>query len=581
MSTTMRLMRRPISLKVYSIALGLLVLMVLVSALSAHNLKILNNEVAALSRYYIPLDQQSASVETLIRQQLVHVERLMLLQQLRPDDKASIEHESDMFDQRGINADQVVDASLRLVDEALASPEVGVDRVAMTVLKNVLPEIQTSRQRLHASFREFLIEAEEGNPRSLKLVRDALERERDRVNARLERVIVTLQEITQESARRATAEELRAIRLNWGITAIAGVLGFVFAAAITRNLVQPVRRLLRGTEAVEAGDLSIQVETSSADEIAALTESFNTMVTGLREKERIRETFGQYVDPRIVSGLLENRIAPAGGEKKRMTVFFSDIAGFTALGEQLTPDGVVRFLNSYFSLMSEPIRENQGILDKFIGDAIMAYWGPPFSGDEDHAALACFAALEQIARLERFRAMLPDIMGLRKGLPEVGIRIGIATGDVTIGNIGSDSAKGFTVIGDTVNLAARLEGVNKEYGTTILISEGARRLAADAIEAREIDSIQVVGKTEPVRVFELLGRGGEIDASLRELKTRFEEGLAHYRDGAWDAAETSFGACLRVRPDDGPAKVFAARVKHLRDHPDAHRADGVWILTKK
>jgi len=581
MSNILGKMRRPISLKVYSITLVLLVLMVVVSALSAHNLTSLNNEVAALARFYIPLDQQVASVETLMRQQIVHVERILLLHQLRPGDKTSIEHESTLFDQRGVNADQVIDSSLRLTEEALATPGAGVDRVAMTVLKNVLPDIQTARQQLHATFREFLVEAEEGNPRSLKIVRGALERERDRINSRLETVIVKLQEVTQNSAQRAASEELRAIQLNWSITAIAGILGLLFAAAITRNLVQPVRRLLRGTKAVEEGDLSIRIEASSADEIAALTESFNTMVSGLREKERIRETFGQYVDPRIVSGLLENRLASSGGEKKRMTVFFSDIVGFTGLGEQLTPEGVVRFLNRYFTLMSEPIREQNGILDKFIGDAIMAYWGPPFTGEGDHAALACFAALEQMVRLEHFRAMLPDITGLRRGLPEVGVRMGIATGDVTIGNIGSELTKGFTVIGDTVNLAARLEGANKAYGTNILLNEETRRMAGESIVAREIDSIRVVGKTEPVRVFELLGRAGETDPARSDLAARFEEALAQYRAGAWDAAETGFGACLRLRPDDGPSTVFVERVRYLRAHPEERSPDGAWNLTTK
>ncbi len=574
-------MRRPISLKVYSIALGLLVLMVVVTGLSARNLKILNNEVAALSGYYVPLDQQIGSVETLVRQQVVHFERILLLMQARDRDRAALEQEQRLFDQRGVNADQVIDSSLRLVEQALASADVSVDRVAFSVLKNELPGIQTARQHFHATFRQFLIEAEEGNPRSLKVVREAMVREKDAINTRMEKVILALQKVTQDAANNARTEEEKAIRLNWVITLIAGVLGLIFAAVITRNLVQPVRRLLSGTRAVEEGDLSIRIQASSADEIAALTESFNNMVAGLREKERIKDTFGKYVDPRIVKGLLENRLSSTGGEKRVMTVFFSDLVGFTALGEQLTPDGVVRFLNQYFTLMSEPIREYGGILDKFIGDAIMAYWGPPFTDEREHAALACFSALEQMARLEQFRRMLPDIMGLRKGLPAVNIRMGIATGDVTVGTIGSESAKGFTVIGDTVNLASRLEGANKEYGTTILINEDTQRLAADAVEARELDSIRVVGKSEPVRVFELLGRKGQLDPAVLELKTRFEQGLGFYRGGAWDEAEKCFNDCLKLKPDDAPARLLISRVERLRDDPSARQADGVWSLTKK
>jgi len=571
------LARRPISLKVYSIALSLLVLMVIVTALSARNLASLNNEVSALARYYIPLDQQVGSVETLVRQQTVHVERILLLLQAGRPDKAAIEAERKLFDQRGINADQVVDSSLRLIDEAMAAPDSGVDRVALALLKQELPDIQTARQNFHGTFAQFLAEAEAGNPRSLKVVRDALVREKDGVNRQLEKVILALATTTQAAADRARAEEQRAIRLNWAITAIAAVLGLALAALITRNLVGPVRRLLTGTQAVEKGDLSIEVLADSADEIAALTHSFNNMVAGLREKERIKDTFGKYVDPRIVTGLLENRLAATGGEKKVMTVFFSDLVGFTQMCESLTPDGVVRFLNHYFTVMSEPIRERNGILDKFIGDAIMAYWGPPFTGEAEHAALACLSALEQKARMRAFRAALPDILGFRKNLPHVDVRIGLATGELTVGNIGSERAKGFTVIGDTVNLASRLEGANKEYGTGILVNHDTWQMAKDAVEAREIDSVRVVGKTEPVRVYEVLGRKGELDPAAAALKENYEEGLKHYRGRDWERAEAAF----KRDPDDAPSRVMLARIALWRQDPRSYPPDGVWDLTKK
>jgi len=566
--------RRPISLKVYSITLSLLVLMVLVTALSARNLRVLNNEVAALSTYYIPLDQQAGSVETLVRQQIVHVERILLLLQAAKPDRAAIEEEKKLFDQRGINADQVIDSSDKLIDQALADGEITVDRVALTLLRQQLPDIQAARQDLHATFGQFLTEATEGNPRSVRVVHQALSKQKEDINRRLEKVILTLERTTQQAADRAQAEEGRAIRLNWGITAIATLLGLVLAAVVTRKLVEPVRRLLTGTRAVEGGDLSVQVLANSADEIATLTQSFNNMVAGLREKERIKDTFGKYVDPRIVQGLLENRLDASGGQKKHMSVFFSDLVGFTSLCEHLTPDGVVRLLNRYFSLMSEPIRVQQGILDKFIGDAIMAYWGPPFTGETEHAALACLTALEQRGRLEQFRAMLPDLMGLRKGLPHISVRVGIATGDVTVGNIGSEQARGFTVIGDTVNLASRLEGANKEYGTGILISEETRRLAGEAIEAREIDSVRVVGKSEPVRIYELLGRKGEADAALI---SGYEAALSAYRKADWDTAEAGF----RRLNGDAPAQVMLARIAHWRANSAARPADGVWDLTKK
>ena len=574
-------MQRPISLKVYSIAASLLVLMIIVTGLSGRNLKSLNNEVMALSGYYIPLDQQVGSVETLIRQQGVHLERILLLQRLGGQDKAELEQEQKLFDDRGVNADQVIDSSIRLLDQGLASDKVEVDRAAFDFLRKALPEIQTARQNFHGTFRKFLVEAEEGNARSVQIVRDVVLKEKDSINAQIEKVILAIQKVTQDSANKAQAEEEKAIRHNWGITFIAGVLGLIFAAFITRSLVQPVRRLLSGTQAVEQGDLNIQIHASSTDEIAALTESFNTMVVGLREKERIKSTFSQYMDPRIVKELLDNRLTALGGERRVMTAFFSDIEGFTHICEQMTPDGVVRFLNQYFTLMSGPIKDNHGILDKFIGDGIMAYWGPPFTDEKEHARLACFAALEQLAQLETFNRTLPDLMGLRKGLPSVNIRMGIATGDVTVGSIGSEASKGYTVMGDTVNVASRLEGANKEYGSHILISEDTWNMAQDAVEVRELDYIRVVGKSEPVRVFELLGRKGQLDATMQELQGRFAQGLQHYRQSDWAQAETAFEACLTLKPDDAPSKALLSRLRHFRDHATNHDADGVWNLTKK
>ena len=179
-----------------------------------------------------PLDQQMGSVETLVRQQTVHVERILLLLQAARPDKAAIEEETKLFDQRGINADQVVDSSLRLIEEAMAAPDSGVDRVALALFKQRLPDIQTARQNFHGTFRQFLAEAEEAT-RSLKLVRDSLVREKDAVNRQLEKVITALGDTTQAAADRARAEEQRAIRLNWAITAIAAVLGLLLAALIT------------------------------------------------------------------------------------------------------------------------------------------------------------------------------------------------------------------------------------------------------------------------------------------------------------------------------------------------------------
>jgi len=469
---------------------------------------------------------------------------------------------------------------LRQVSRAFGAV-VALDRVTLAKLGEQLPAIQSARQQFHRTFRLFQIEAEEGTPRSQSLVREALLREKDTVDVEIGKTIDILNKLTAETAAAAKAEEARATTLNWIITAIATVLGLIFAAFVTRSLVDPVKRLLGGTRAVEAGDLEVEIQVRTHDELATLAHSFNHMVVGLREKERIRETFGRYVDPRIVRGLLEDRLRADGGERQVMTVFFSDLAGFTRMCEGLTPDAAVRFLNRYFSMMSEVVRSREGIVDKYIGDSVMAFWGPPFSDPADHARLCCVAALEQLRRMDEFRAGLPELFGVRYGLPEVRVRMGIASGEVTVGNIGSEISRGYTVIGDTVNLASRLEQANKFYGTQILVSAPTRELAGNALAFREIDSLRVAGKLEPVAVFELLGASAELDDATRHKVEAYESGLACYRSQDWDGAEAALRRCLEAAPDDGPAAIMLERIAGFRQEPPPAGWGGVWVAPGK
>ena len=198
-------------------------------------------------------------------------------------------------------------------------------------------------------------------------------------------------------------------------------------------------------------------------------------------------------------------------------MFFSDIAGFTSISEELTAMATVNLLNHYFAAVTESIRTNNGIVDKFIGDAVMAFWCSPFSPGDSHAAAACRSALAQQVAIGRLNPDLPNILGLRRTAPTLAVRMGIATGEVVLGTIGSTVSKSFTVIGDTVNLASRLEGVNKVFGTRIIVAESTLKLARSEVEARELDLITVVGKTEPVRIYELICLAGQLGPAESEL----------------------------------------------------------------
>ena len=389
--------------------------------------------------------------------------------------------------------------------------------------------------------------------------------------------------LAMNSLRETRANIFSIIWTNALLFLSASILGLFVFLLITGRLQSAFRRLASAFHETADGKYSDPLPVTSGDEIGELTSSFNTMVDQLRSKEKLREAFGQFLDPRIVA----NVVNPATGElrqtaeRRTVTIFFSDIAGFSGIGEQLTADTVVRLLNRYFTAATEVIRRNHGIVDKFIGDAVMAFWASPFSEGETHARDACLACLEMRAAFTAIANDISNITGLRRNLPKFHVRVALATGEALIGTVGSDTTKSFTVIGDTVNIASRLEGVNKIYGTDLIINEDCFHLAEQDVEAREIDLLTVYGKTEPVRIYELLGKTGELDSSTSQLRDTFATALQKYREQKWTEAEKEFRNCLAIRKNDGPSLEFLTRIATFVRTPPPQNWNGVWQTASK
>ena len=390
-------------------------------------------------------------------------------------------------------------------------------------------------------------------------------------------------QLAMNSLRETRANIFSIIWTNALLFLSASILGLFVFLLITGRLQSAFRRLASAFHETADGKYSDPLPVTSGDEIGELTSSFNTMVDQLRSKEKLREAFGQFLDPRIVA----NVVNPATGElrqtaeRRTVTIFFSDIAGFSGIGEQLTADTVVRLLNRYFTAATEVIRRNHGIVDKFIGDAVMAFWASPFSEGETHARDACLACLEMRAAFTAIANDISNITGLRRNLPKFHVRVALATGEALIGTVGSDTTKSFTVIGDTVNIASRLEGVNKIYGTDLIINEDCFHLAEQDVEAREIDLLTVYGKTEPVRIYELLGKTGELDSSTSQLRDTFATALQKYREQKWTEAEKEFRNCLAIRKNDGPSLEFLTRIATFVRTPPPQNWNGVWQTASK
>ncbi len=295
-----------------------------------------------------------------------------------------------------------------------------------------------------------------------------------------------------------------------------------------------------------------------------------------REKRKIRKTFSQYLSPGVI-GLIEKdpqKYIRPGGEVKDLTVMFSDIRDFTTLSEGLTPDDLVRLLNQYLSVMTDILFRNLGTLDKYIGDAIMAFWGSPYP-QKDHAYRACRCALEMIAGLEDLNRKWAE-----QRRRQIAIGIGLNTGPVNVGNMGSDKRLAWTVMGDNVNLASRLEGMTKQYRSRVIISESTYNQVASQFVAREVDRIRVKGKKQPVVIYELLAPISERQA-YSALLTQFNAALDVYRSRNWREAAGKFGELLAVYPDDGPIQVLLQRcLEFMEEAPDPDW-DGVYVMKSK
>lgn len=322
------------------------------------------------------------------------------------------------------------------------------------------------------------------------------------------------------------------------------VVGLLFSIFFSQRIARPLRLLQKGTEGIIDDNFDFEIKHTSRDEVGQLSKAFNHMLKGLREKKYIQETFGKYVHPSIVADILSNpeKIQP-GGKRNYQTVLFCDVANFTSFSETMAPEDLIKLLNEYLGAMTDEISNQNGILDKYIGDAIMAFWGPPFTPG-NHSLLACQAALNMQSILEKLRPQW-----ISKGLPEIRMRVGIATGHMIVGNIGSEKNLEYTCIGDTVNYSSRLEGINKVYGTDIIIDIFTKKNVEHDLLLRELDTIQVKGRAQGSQIFEVLAEKKNASESKIRLKTEYEIALEAYRKGDFILAEKRFGSLYQTEND--------------------------------
>jgi len=294
------------------------------------------------------------------------------------------------------------------------------------------------------------------------------------------------------------------------------------------------------------------------------------------QKKFIKGAFSRYIAPDVIDQIMLNpESLELGGENRRITIFFSDVAGFSTISEKLSPPELVALLNEYLSEMTDIIISHGGTIDKYEGDAIMAFYGAP-QPYIDHELRACKAAIDMKKRLREMQEKWRSV-----GQHELFVRMGMNTGLAVVGNMGSKMRMDYTAMGDSVNLASRLEGANKWYGTTAMISENTYTNVKDHVDVRKLDTIRVIGKTEPIVIYELFGIKGTLPQKVYDVIELYNKGLEMFGEHQWKKALKFFTDALEILPDDGPSKTYVGRCEDYMKKPPSKNWDGVYSLKSK
>jgi adenylate cyclase len=382
--------------------------------------------------------------------------------------------------------------------------------------------------------------------------------------------------------RTAGVELVRTNRNKVLVSAVLiGLLSIFLAIYISGIVVQKIKRIIRSAEEVGRGNLAVVFEHGGSDEFGNLTVALNQMVSGLKEREKIKGILGTMIDPVVVSEAMKDLQALKRGSEKNITAFFSDVASFSNISEKLTPPQLADLLNEYLSAMTIILKQYEGVLDKYIGDAIVGIFNSPVDV-EDHVYKAVVASLEMQKKLEELKA---EWKAKQKYIPEawqMKIRIGLNTGMAKVGFMGTDALASYTMMGDTVNLAARLEAAAKDYGVTILATDAVFAQVKERIFCRRLDVVRVKGKNKPVTLYQILCKTGEETKQMAEAVSRYEQGLAAYLQKSWDAAISFFQEAQRVQNvADKACELLIGRCESYKLNPPPPDWDGVYTRTTK
>lgn len=362
---------------------------------------------------------------------------------------------------------------------------------------------------------------------------------------------------------------------------LVAFVSIALAVFVSGFVVRRIRQIISSAQLVGDGNLAIEFEHGGADEFGHLTGTLNHMVAGLREREKMKGVLGSMIDPVVVTEAMKDLTALKRGTQKDITAFFSDIAGFSTISEQLDSVNLAAVLNEYLSAMTIILQKHDGVLDKYIGDAIVGIFNAPLD-IENHTLKAVFASLEMLDKMKELRKKWTMENRYIPEVQQMSFRIGLHTGPAKVGFMGTDDLASYTMMGDTVNLAARLEAAGKDYGVNLLVSSTVYNLVSEHILGRKMDLIRVKGKTEPVMIYEIICDLKSAPDKILQSTRIYEEGLELYLNCKWKEATRKLKESEKIKGEsDQATTILLDRIKMFQKNNPAENWDGVYTRLHK
>lgn len=552
----------PLSAKIYGISLLMLTLLSIVATGNYLRMTVVKEEVKDVAEYISPINKRVTQIYTYALQQEIAFERMLRLIQESPQNHIEVNKQNEEIQQLSQQIQEHIRDTSALADRAASTSKIQQDVITLARLSPELRMLAEDQQQFTDMYEAVLTAIDEQNTLKSRLLDEQLARAENIFNQRIHRLQTELLQITQASVDKIQEQDEALLTFNLVLSAIAIIIGVALSAMIARQIVKPLKALLRGSDALLAENYQHQIPISSHDEISELTQSFNQLMRTVDKKESLRASMQEYLDPRVVR-LLTEHPDQLKGVRQQASVLFSDIAHFSKLSEMLSPEALVAVINEYYNLAGNAILQLDGVVDKYIGDAIVAFWSPPFSEPESIARLACRGALKQLAQLQHLRLSLPDLVGLRKGLPDINIRIGVATGEVVVGNIGTRQSRSFTIIGPPVSVAEQLEQMNKRLGTQILVTESTKQQAGQEFLFRlagKLDGSDVQFRDSNATFYQLLGYKDAFNAQQIEMFKLSDRAIQAYLNNEQEKARQLLEPFLQHRLDDSVIDFYRRQI---------------------